>query len=129
MLNLETVTSTPDIRQGLGDRSFLSPGQGMLFVFSEPLVTTFWMRHMHFPLDIVWLRDGRVVDMAERLPNPRFWFLPPATHRTKEVADTVLELNAGEAEEYGLMIGNGLSAFRFHFSSPSLQPKKSETPS
>ncbi|MDO8584252.1 MAG: DUF192 domain-containing protein [bacterium] len=104
-LFLEVVTSTHDVQQGLGDRELLPSGHGMLFVFSEPQILLFWMRHMRFPLDIIWIRDGRIVDLVENFPAPQSWVGPPSAYQSNDEADMVLELNAGEAATYGLKRG------------------------
>lgn len=95
-------------RKGLSGREQLAPYDGMLFVFSFPYRQAMVMRDMEFPLDIVWAREGVVVDIAKNLqPDDR----PEAqlTHylpRTE--ADMVLELPAGWSDRYGLKVGDEL---------------------
>lgn len=106
-LTLEIVTSTQDIQQGLSDRRSMPIDQGMLFVFDHPDRYSFWMQRMHFPLDIIWLNQGVVVDRVTLLsPNGNE---EPASHIPTSTADRVLELNAGRATFYQLQIGSTIS--------------------
>src|SRR5512136_601336 len=63
------VAQTPGTREkGLSGRTGLVDGQGMLFVFDKPDRYMFWMKDMLFPIDIIYIRGGRIVDMALDLP-------------------------------------------------------------
>lgn len=103
------VANTP-VRQerGLGYRDALLENSGMLFVYSTPKPYTFWMKGMRFPIDIIWLREKKVVDIAPNVPVPEDSEneknLFPYTPRTS--ADMVLEVSAGFAEKYSLKIGD-----------------------
>lgn len=103
-IELEVVTSTEDMAQGLGDRSHLDPDHGMLFKYEVPAVLPFWMRHMHFPLDIIWIEGKEVIDIGAHLPPPTHLFEAPYTFTPRGPASWVLEVPAGQAEEYGLHI-------------------------
>ena len=52
---------------GLMYRDALPDGSGMLFVFPEAAVQSFWMRNTKIPLDIVYVAaDGRIARIARR---------------------------------------------------------------
>ena len=60
-LILEVVKTADSIEKGLGDRSTISGDNitlidGMLFIFPRRQEVNFWMKDMHFDLDICWLR-------------------------------------------------------------------------
>ncbi len=105
------VARTPDERaRGLGGRASLAPGTGMLFPFERAERHAFWMAGMYFDIDIVWIRDGRIVDVSERLPHPPPE-LDPLTaslpeYRPREPADLVLEVPAGTARARGWQPGD-----------------------
>jgi hypothetical protein len=80
--------------RGLSGRASLDANRGMLFVFSSPAMRSFWMFGMKFSLDIIFLRDGVVVDIAPRVPYPKT-FRFPAVVSSRVPADAVLEINAG----------------------------------
>lgn len=96
--------------RGLSERESLAPYQGMLFVFSDADRHIFVMRDMKFSIDIIWLLDGKVVDIAPSLPLE-----PDATNFTltryypRENATMVLEVPAGWTQEHGITIGDTLT--------------------
>lgn len=95
--------------RGLGKRDALAPYDGMLFVFTIPHRVGIVMRDMRFPIDIVWLDKGEVVDIAPRVPlEPGKEDGELTVYRPRLSANTVLELPAGWAEEHGLKIGDRL---------------------
>ena len=61
------IADTPETQQkGLGHRDELAWNQGMLFLFKRPKSANIWMKGMRFDIDIVWIRNGRIVDMQWR---------------------------------------------------------------
>lgn len=100
------IADTPEKRaQGLSGREMLGVSQGMLFPMDESQVYAFWMKDMRFPLDIIWIRDGRVVDISESVPAPKAGELP-ASVRPREPVNYVLEVNAGFVEKKGISVGD-----------------------
>lgn len=52
------VADEPEERAyGLMDRTELAPDHGMLFLFDEPSILTFWMKNTLIPLDIIFFDD------------------------------------------------------------------------
>ena len=99
------VADTPAKRElGLGERDALPADQGMYFPFGASQRWVFWMKGMRFPIDIIWIQDGKVVDIAESVPVPDG--LPLQTYAPSGPAEAVLELNAGVAREIGLQPGD-----------------------
>lgn len=100
------IADTPVSRaQGLSGRDSLPADQGMYFPLEQSARHSFWMKDMRFPLDIIWIREGKIVDISENVPYPA-GDQPPATVQPKEPADAVLEVNAGFTERHGLKIGD-----------------------
>jgi len=101
---IEVVETPADQQRGLGGRDHLRWNSGMLFVYPAPSHVTMWMKNMRFDIDIVWIRENRIVDMAWRarhaVPEP----LP--IYQPREPADSVLEVPAGYAEAHGWRIGD-----------------------
>ena len=94
--------------RGLSGRAALAPDAGMLFVFRLPWKYSFWMRGMQFPIDIVWIRKGRVVDITENAqpPQPGGSFLSLSRLKPRLAAGMALEINAGAAREAGIKDGD-----------------------
>ena len=95
-------------QQGLSGRERLPEDHGMYFPMGPPQTYTFWMKDMQFPLDIIWIRDGHIVDISENVPYP-VGDHPPAVVQPKEPATGVLEVNAGFTEKHAIKIGDSIS--------------------
>jgi hypothetical protein len=55
--------------RGLSGRDRLDPDAGMLFLLPGDS-PSFWMKGMRFPIDIVWIKGGRVVDVTAGVQPP-----------------------------------------------------------
>lgn len=101
-ITVEVARSRQEQAQGLAGRSSLPKGEGMLFPFDAEGHRTFWMKGMLIPIDIVWIREGKVVTINANIP-------PPGPHETpavvRHLADLVLEVPAGYAREMGISEG------------------------
>lgn len=101
---VEMATTVADQSRGLGYRDELAWGSGMYFPYERPGFYTFWMKGMRFPIDIVWIRTGRIVDLHQDVP-----FEPGGngpTVRPRQIVDAVLEVPAGYAAASGWRIGD-----------------------
>ncbi len=105
---LSEVADTQILRvQGLSGREKLDSTNGMLFIFDEADYHGIWMKDMKFPIDILWIRNGVVVDMKENAPIPHSSSdadLP--IYRPGGSANYVLEINAGFAASHAIKIGD-----------------------
>ncbi len=93
--------------QGLSGRDRLSDNSGMLFVFSSPDKYRFWMKDMKFPLDFIWVRDGKIVDLTENVPPPGNSEILP-TIKPNEPVSQVLEVMGGEITRNSFFIGQSV---------------------
>ena len=113
IVNGQTLTvdlaDTPALQvRGLSGRSQLGPDQGMLFTYDDEGDRVFWMRGMLIPIDMIWLRNTRVLHIESSVPPPK-----PGTpenelplYHSEEPANLVLELAAGRAKELGMKPGD-----------------------
>lgn len=102
------LARTPDERRrGLSGCRSLPPRTGMYFIFPQPQVTSFWMKAMRFPLDIVWIANGAVSGIERNVPPPNRGVggavLPQ--YQPGGPVDAVLEIAGGQAAVLGLTIG------------------------
>jgi hypothetical protein len=67
-------------------------------------VLGFWMPDMHFDIDILWIRDGRIVHVESAVSKDD----PERVYRPNEPADTVLELPSGTAVRRGFRVGDAV---------------------
>jgi len=101
------LADTPARQQrGLSGRASLPAGQGMLFVYEAPELRGFWMPDMRFDIDILWIREGRIVHIESEVPHAEAGPLP--VYRPTEPADLVLEVAAGTARRLGWRVGDAV---------------------
>lgn len=102
-VTVELARSVPEKVRGLSGRSGLKPGHGMLFVYEQPQPIGIWMKDMRFPLDIIWVRDGRIVHLEKNAPP----LVPAGPERVyTATGELVLEVPAGFAEQQKLRVGD-----------------------
>jgi len=104
-VRVEVAVTDQEHTRGLSGRPGLGPGTGMLFAYPAPGPRSMWMLGMRFPLDFLWIRDGRIVDLFEHVPPPR----PgeqPVTVASPEPAQYILELPAGFIRAHSLRRGD-----------------------
>lgn len=104
------VAKTPArLYKGLGGKNSLQENQGMLLVFGKMGKHGIVMRDMEFPIDIVWLSNGVVVDIAPNIQiEPDVLEDKLIRYYPRKEANSVLELPAGWAERNVVKIGDGL---------------------
>lgn len=66
-LTVEQALTPQAQRTGLAGRDSIPDGAGMLFPFDPAGPRRVWMAGMRFPIDIAWIRDGRII-ATDRLP-------------------------------------------------------------
>jgi len=97
------IADTPELRRlGLGERDSLPEDHAMLFLFDTTGKYGFWMRGMRFPIDIAWIRDGRIVHIERHVSANFGESMYPDTPVTM-----VLETNAGALD--GADIGSAVT--------------------
>ena len=90
---------------GLMNRESLDPGSGMLFVFENEDVHSFWMKDTLIPLDMIWMdKGGRIVYIAKNVQPCRAD--PCPVYSPPSAALYVLEINAGLSDAYGFQVGD-----------------------
>lgn len=90
--------------KGLSDRKEMSENKGMLFLFPDKKDRAFVMRNMNFPLDIIFISEGRVVNLFRDLPPEGD--NPSHSYHSGAPVDAVLEINAGLSRHCGIGVGS-----------------------
>lgn len=101
---IELALSPQEKALGLGQRDSMPQRYGMLFLFDHTGIHPFWMKGMRFPLDFIWIRDDRIVDLTPNVPLLTAGDITRV--RPKAEINKVLELNAGEIDRFDLKIGD-----------------------
>ena len=107
VFTVEIADEPAEQAQGLSGRPSLAADYGMLFIFPTADRYSFWMRNMQFSLDIVWIADGKVVDISRNLPPEGD--APALMYQPQVPAEMVLEINAGTADAKGIKVGDEVS--------------------
>lgn len=100
--------------EGLQHAKYMEPYHGMLFVWDEQAMQTFWMKNTLIPLDFVWIADDMVIGVTENVPTePGVSDNELTRYRSPQPVDMVLEINAGEVAEAGIQVGDPVSQETF----------------
>ena len=93
-------------QEGLSIKNSLNENEGMLFFLEEPSKASFWMKNMHFPIDIIWLDSNfSIVHIEKELPPCTLAFYCPSYKPLKESL-YVLETIDGFANDHHLKVGD-----------------------
>ncbi|MCK5061180.1 DUF192 domain-containing protein [Candidatus Parcubacteria bacterium] len=104
VIAVELAVDPAEQWQGLSDRKNLGPNNGMLFVFPDYQKRTFVMRRMHFPLDIIWIKDDKIVGIAKNLPSENE--NPDKLYSSPLPINYVLEVNGGFCDVFNIKVGD-----------------------
>ncbi len=116
-IQLEVPRSERQYAMGLQRRGPLPLLHGMWFGYEPPAVARFWMHQTPEPLDMLFVRAGRVIQVvAPAAPCMR---LPCRSYGPDEAVNGVLEIGAGQAAALGIGVG---TAIRVESLSPVLSP-------
>ncbi len=107
-VKVEIAKTEAEKEQGLSDRPSLCPDCGLLFVYDQKGIYPFWMRKMHFDIDIIWINGNRVAEITYSAPKPPKEELesPKEIFRSQMPIDKVLEVNSGWARKNGVKVGD-----------------------
>jgi uncharacterized protein len=94
---------------GVMNRTYLPPGQGMLFMFPREESYPFWMKDTLIPLDIIWLDGNWTIVYIAHDQMPCSSVVCPAVSPNRSSL-YVLEINGGLSEKLGMREGAKLRA-------------------
>lgn len=103
---LEIAKDAKTRERGLSYRESLDQDNGLLFLFDRADRYSFWMKDMHFSIDIIYINNDTVVHVFENVPPPTSTTQTLPTYTPDSAADKVLEINAGLSEKYGIKKGD-----------------------
>ena len=103
VLGLEVAKTVEQQATGLMYRTTLADDRGMLFEFNPPQSVRFWMKNVAIPLDMIFIKDGKVKAIAAAVPpcNTN----PCPTYGPGTPIDRVIEVRGGRAKELGFKVG------------------------
>jgi len=94
---------------GLSWRTSMGVNEGMVFVYDTPQKVLYWMKGMQFPLDFLWVRQGRIVEVSTNIAAPTKNSPVPRTLVPAGEVDMVIEVNAGWITSHQIAVGDTVS--------------------
>ena len=110
-VKLEVASTPAQITRGLMYRQALPEDNGMVFIFHPVDSVKFWMAHCFISLDMLFIKDGKIVKIFENVPpchatdETQCPTYPSATEPAVTVTE-VLEVNGGYAKRHGIKEGD-----------------------
>lgn len=104
----EMAIEYTEMLRGLMFRDSIATDRGMLFLHNKMGNYPYWMFQVKMPLDIIWLDQSKTVVevLANVPPCPSAKSSECPTHGGVKQSQFVLELAAGMAEKYGVVVGS-----------------------
>lgn len=100
-IKVEIADTAAERSRGLMNRQSLPDGEGMLFVFEEETLSSFWMKDTLLSLDILFVKEGRIVDIIENaVPNSETLLTPNTSYLR------ALEVPGGYSSRNGIQVGD-----------------------
>lgn len=107
-INAEIADTNEEQRLGLMHREKLEDGKGMLFIYQEPKLLSYWMKDVLIPLDILYIgEDLQINHIVKSAPPcdkgdkcPTYSYLKPTKY--------VLELPGGYTEKHNIKQGDSI---------------------
>ena len=101
---VELAQTNQETYRGLSFREELCENCAMLFIFSEVKERVFVMRNMLIPIDIIFIRDNKVINIHKNLePEGENY---KGRYSSNGPANYVLEINAGLSDTFDLKVGD-----------------------
>lgn len=110
LLNIEVADTQGERNKGLSGREKLASDSGMLFIFETPKKYQFWMKGMKFPLDMIFIREGKVVDFLTQVPMAENGLTDANLPRYQPTVpiDMLLEVNDGFIQSQNILKGEAV---------------------
>jgi len=107
-IDIEIADTDPLRERGLMFRRHMGMNHGMLFIFEDEDVRSFWMKNTYIPLDIVYLNaQKKIVSIHENAATLNEQSIPSGFP-----AKYVVEVNAGFCALHSIQVGDGMSFLR-----------------
>lgn len=102
---IEIADNYDERKEGLMFRTSLAERHGMLFIFDYPEKLKFWMKNTLIPLDMLFFdKDYRIINIEK---NAQPCTKDPCNlYFSSGPAQYVMEINGGEADKFGIEVGN-----------------------
>lgn len=104
-LDIEIADTDYETQTGLMYRDAMEPQQGMLFIFREEAMHSFYMKNTKIPLDLLFIDGGMKVATIEENAQP----MDESGISSRVPIQYVLEVNAGMVARWGISQGDSIA--------------------
>ncbi|WP_411895896.1 DUF192 domain-containing protein [Winogradskyella sp. A2] len=101
-IDIEIADNEYETQTGLMYRTELGINQGMLFIFPDVSLRSFYMKNTKIPLDIIYINDEKTIVSFQKNAKP----LDETSLPSDAPAKYVLEINGGLSDQWKLEIGD-----------------------
>ena len=103
-LDVEVADTADERRTGLMGRESLSPYDGMAFLWTDPVQSSFWMKDTLIPLSVAfWDQEGRIVSIIDMEPCTED---PCPTYGPGTLFVGAVEVAKGDLARHGVAVGD-----------------------
>ena len=106
--DIEFAETDYETQTGLMYRKGMKNNQGMLFIFPDEAIHSFYMKNTEFSLDIIYIKEDMTIASMQENAQP----FNESGLSSMAPIKYVLEINGGLAEELGISIGDRISFSR-----------------
>ena len=107
-MDIEIAETDYETQTGLMYRKGMEDNQGMLFVFPNEAMHSFYMKNTAFPLDLIFIKADSTIASFQKNAQP----FNEMGLSSKVPVQFVLEVNAGNTEKWDLAIGDKVAIQR-----------------
>lgn len=104
-LNIEIAETDYETQTGLMYRQGMEKNQGMLFIFPDVAMHSFYMKNTEFSIDLIFIKEDLTVGSIQENAQP----LSEKSLSSKVPIKYVLEVNSGLTKNWSLKVGDRIS--------------------
>jgi len=101
-IDIQIANTDFDRQLGLMFRKSMHENQGMLFIFPQESVQSFWMRNTYISLDMIFVNTGKKIITIQR--NTKI--LSDKSYQSSGPANYVIEVDAGFSNKFNIKVGD-----------------------
>ena len=102
VIDIEIADTDYDRQLGLMKRVSMEEKQGMLFIFPDDTMQSFWMRNTLISLDMIFINSNKTIVTIHK--NTKV--LSDQSYPSSAPARYVLEVSAGFTDKYNILVGD-----------------------
>ncbi|WP_179005404.1 DUF192 domain-containing protein [Winogradskyella forsetii] len=104
-IDIEIADDEYETQTGLMYRTKLETNHGMLFIFPDVQMRSFYMKNTKIPLDIIYIDENKTIVSFQKNAQP----MNETSLPSEAPAKYVLEINGGLSDEWELAVGDQIS--------------------